>query len=550
MRVLVAGDGPVAESTVTALLQQGHQVRLLSPHAEAAARLWPHGVEPWVAKPSARQPEGAADGCAAVLQLGAIRETWSAAAKGMSASASVRSRVDLRGTRGLIAEAERAKAERFVLLSSLRYERSATDDGRALRDAEKLARDFRGVWSILRAGLVYAPGEGALDAIALMVRTLPAIPLVDGGQREVQPLWHEDLGLALARSVDAPQAAARVLHVAGPERILLSDLVDALCAIVGRHPARVAVPSLLAAMGADAAALLGVRLPARAAALSELDGDALLSPAVENALTSVLGVTPTMVREGLRKLVATVPEQGVATTDGTVRRRRFWVEITGSHRTARELRDEFRRHATHVLSLENGPPEGQMIKKGALLSAHVPLRGFVALRVADVAPDRVTALTVEGDPLAGIVTVRFLNQGRVMRVEVVVEAGATTLVDSVLAEVAGGALEDLDWPGALERIVELSGGQVREGVQRDVVTLDEDEATQVRERADRMRVTRARDRAPQVERPRTMEPAAVAAATKPPAARRKRAARRPATGATSPARKARTRRPAKPSASD
>jgi hypothetical protein len=232
-----------------------------------------------------------------------------------------------------------------------------------------------------------------------------------------------------------------------------------------------------------------------AAALAELDGDALLPASIENALTGVLGVAPTPLDDGLRQLVAGVPEQPPAGR-GAIRRRRYWADIEGASRPARALRDLFRRRATHVLSLDDGPPEGQLLKKGTLLSARVPLRGFVALRVAEVTPETVTALTVEGDPLAGVVTVAFRDAGRGVRVEVVVEAAAATLLDTVLAGAGGGALEDLDWPAAIERIVALSGGRSPAGVQRAAELLDETEAARVRERAERLRVARQRAQAP------------------------------------------------------
>ena len=75
MKVLVAGNGAVTEATVTALVEQGHEVRLLSPDAEAMARRWPHGVEASVGDvASSRHAQGTADGCQAVLQLGVVRE--------------------------------------------------------------------------------------------------------------------------------------------------------------------------------------------------------------------------------------------------------------------------------------------------------------------------------------------------------------------------------------------------------------------------------------------------------------------------------------------
>jgi hypothetical protein len=114
----------------------------------------------------------------------------------------------------------------------------------------------------------------------------------------------------------------------------------------------------------------------------------------------------------------------------------------------------------------------------------------------------VTALTVDGDPLAGIVTFRFRDQGPGVRVEIVVEAGATNLVDRVLASAGGGALEDLDWSGALDRIVALSGGRAPAGLQRDVQTHDQEEAESVRRRAEKLRVGRKRAAAPR--RPRVV----------------------------------------------
>jgi uncharacterized protein YbjT (DUF2867 family) len=534
MKVLVAGEGAVAAATVSALLEQGHEVRLLSPGAEATVRRWPHGVEARVGDvASSRGTEGAADGCQAVFQLGMVREPWATTARtGAGLRASGPSRIDVRGTRWLVREAESAGAERFVLLSSIRYERSRSEDGRALRDAEDAARAFRGVWSIVRAGLVYAPGEGALASLATMVRTLPALPLVDGGRPMLQPLWHEDLGRALARAADSPEAASRVLHVAGPERVRLSEVVDTFSELLGRRPVRLSVPSALATMGAEAAAMLGIPLPARAGALAELDGDTLLPASVENALTSVLGVKPTMVDDGLRKLLADVPEQTPAGGADTIRRRHLWVDIEGVARTARELRDVFRRRASYVLALEKGPPEGEPIKKGTILSAGVPLRGLVALRVAEVVPDSLTAQTVDGDPLAGLVTFRFRDQTRGVRAEIIVEAAAATLVDRLLASAAGGVLEDLDWVGALERIVEISGGRAPAGVQQDVHILEAGDAEDVRRRSESLRDARQRAKSPR-SAPRAPKPAprprAVKKAPGSPraSARAPRAARRP-----------------------
>src|SRR4051812_14047988 len=110
MKVLVAGEGAVAAATVTALLEHGHEVRLLSPRAEEAVRRWPRGVEARVGDVAAtRGTQGAAEGCQVVVQLGAVREPWATTARtGAGLRASGPSRIDVRGTRWLIAEAESA----------------------------------------------------------------------------------------------------------------------------------------------------------------------------------------------------------------------------------------------------------------------------------------------------------------------------------------------------------------------------------------------------------------------------------------------------------
>ena len=112
MKVLVTGGtGVVGAGTVTELVRRGHSVVLVSRHAEHDARQWPSGVTPWpgdVAKPSSLR--GAADGCDVVLHMvGIVDESDDATFDA----------VNVQGTAHMIAEAERAKAGRFIFVSSL-----------------------------------------------------------------------------------------------------------------------------------------------------------------------------------------------------------------------------------------------------------------------------------------------------------------------------------------------------------------------------------------------------------------------------------------------
>jgi hypothetical protein len=103
-------------------------------------------------------------------------------------------------------------------------------------------------------------------------------------------------------------------------------------------------------------------------------------------------------------------------------------------------------------------------------------------------------------------------------VEVRVDAEGTNMIDRAVLRATGGALEDLDWDGALGRLVVLSGGRAADGVLRDRKTLDEEGSARVRERAERLRNTRRRETAPAVRKPRS-RPARATGRARPPARR-------------------------------
>src|SRR5687767_5802340 len=119
MRVLVTGGtGVVGVGTVTALVREGHDVRLVSRNAERDARRWPNGVEAWrgdVAEPESIR--GAADGCDAVVHLVAVVDE--------APPDATFERVNVRGTRHIVREAERAGVSKLLFVSSLGCDRGS-----------------------------------------------------------------------------------------------------------------------------------------------------------------------------------------------------------------------------------------------------------------------------------------------------------------------------------------------------------------------------------------------------------------------------------------
>jgi hypothetical protein len=331
-----------------------------------------------------------------------------------------------------------------------------------------------------------------------MVRTLPAIPVVDGGDQRFQPMWYEDAGEALARAVDAPGITGRVLELAGPDATTMNDLLDRLETLVGRRPRRVRVPGAIASMSVHVATLLGFKLPVSEARLTMLDEENVIPAGRENALQSGLGVTPTSLDEGLKRLIGVIPEQLPSQGVGPMVRKRYWADIEGGFYRAAALRDVFRRNVAKAMPFETRRDAGPVdnLKKNMTFEVMLPLRGALAMRVEEITPDRIVCATLEGHPLAGILVFDFIERGRDVRFEVCVHARQADVADAVLMAALGDLLQDVHWRTVVDNVVKLSGGRAPEGVQMTVDDVFGEEAARIDAWAEQLKLRRLRGRIP------------------------------------------------------
>ena len=492
MKVLVTGGcGVVGEGAVAALLQRGHEVRILSRYGDRGVTRWPRGVEARAGDVvSAAEVNGSARGCDAIVHIAGIEEE--------TPPDHTFDKVNVLGTRHVVTEAERAAVRRLVFVSALGAETGRSEYLKSKRRAEQVVRGCSRPWVILRASAVYGPGDRNISAILKLVRTLPAIPVIDSGAQRYQPLWYEDLGHAIARAVELPDVTGRALDVAGPEPTSMNDLLDRLEGLAGRRPRRVRVPVAVAAMGTQLAGVLGFTLPISEAHLTMLQEDSLIPASGENALTTVLGVEPTPLEKGLRRLVGVMPEQLPSEGVGPLVRKRYWADIAGSFHRAGALRDVFRRNVAKAMPFEIHHETGPItnLKKGMTLSVRLPLRGTVSMRIEEVTPQRIVAATVEGHPLAGLVAFNFLERGAQVRFEIEVFARGAEIADAILMAAMADFLQDVNWRTVVERVVQLSGGRAPAGTQMLVTTLDGEEVLKVEEWAAALVVRRLRGRVP------------------------------------------------------
>jgi uncharacterized protein YbjT (DUF2867 family) len=486
VRVLVTGgSGVIGESAVRALLERGHQVRLLSRQARGATQPWPRGVEAFPGDVAREDTLGrAAEGCAAVLHLASIgaeeppgRTFWS---------------VNVEGTRNVLREAERAGVPRFVFVSSLGADRGSSDYHASKRAAEEHVRGFAGEWVVVRPGNVYGPGDEVISLLLKLVRTLPALPLIGAGDQPFQPIWHEDLAGVLVECLERDDLAGRSLDVAGPETTSMAELVDLLSELTGRRPLTVPVPPGMVDLAARAAEMVGLPLGLDRNKLTMLREHNVMLPDGQNALAEVLGREGTRLGKGLRLLAQSMPEQLPQEGTGALEHKRFWAEIRATDVDSEELRNRFRARFAEVMPLAGSAADGgrtRPLRKGDTLTLQLPTRGQIQVRLAESQKHRLTFLTVEGHPLAGALTFHF-QPGRF---EVEVHARPANVVDRALMGTIGDLLQDGSWVQVVRKVVELSGGDSPQGVQRSSERLAEPEARAVEQRLSALVMRRRRE---------------------------------------------------------
>ncbi len=474
--LVTGGTGVVGQAAVSELVSRGHRVRLLNRNAMDDVDQWGSSVDPWPA--SVSEPEkllGAAEGVDVILHVAGIVAE--------DPPESTFQSVNVDGTKNMIREAERARVGRFIYVSSLGADRGESDYHKSKRSAEELVQKFHGGWIILRPGNVYGPGDDVVSLLLKMVRTLPAIPVIDEGDDCFQPIWVEDLAHAIGDAVDRTDLHGRVLELAGEEETCANDLIDRFATITNRRPVRLSIPGFLANAATAVADAIGAPLPVNQSQLTMLREKNVITTPGGNALTAVFKIEPTKLEVGLKKLADSQPEQMPDEGIGTLKRKRIWADISGSRLGPEELFEVFRRDFNEVtpgiVDAKTEPGTRCDLEKGVTLTMSLPIRGNIQVRVQEVTPVKATLVTLEGHPLAG--AVRFLSEqrGDKIRFETQVYDRPASLPDWFVMKTVGEPLQTRTWESLVEKMVEESGGTAPQGIQHTEDGLDEHQADRI-----------------------------------------------------------------------
>ncbi len=233
MQVLITGGcGFIGRAASRALRERGHQVRLLSSRWSGVQ----NGVP--VVRGDVRDPASLRAATEGVEGVVLAHQFPNFPIENPRAHQTFRE-VDAEGTANVIqALKAHGQPQRLVYLSgaAVREDMAGAHPGiDAKLAAERHVRESGIPWTVLRASIVYGPGDHYLSRLAQMIADGPAVPVFGDGRALSSPIHVEDLARAVAASVDDPRAHDALLDACGPNVLSTNATLDLLMSALGQR---------------------------------------------------------------------------------------------------------------------------------------------------------------------------------------------------------------------------------------------------------------------------------------------------------------------------
>lgn len=153
-------------------------------------------------------------------------------------------RIELEGTRNLIAAARAARVGRIITLSHLGAAPSAAYPLLRYKGMVEEAVRLSGLaYTIVRSGIIFGEEDAFVNHLAMQLQATPLFFLMPGrGEVVLNPIYVDDVVAALVASLDNIDTVDATLEIGGPEYMTLSDLVRTVMRVSGLRRVIVPIP--------------------------------------------------------------------------------------------------------------------------------------------------------------------------------------------------------------------------------------------------------------------------------------------------------------------
>jgi NADH dehydrogenase len=144
-------------------------------------------------------------------------------------------RLHVEGTRSAVTAAERARVNKFVLISYLNVRPNVKSEYHTTKwQGEEIVRSSKLNFTILKAGLVYGQGDHLLNNLSNLFRKMPVFAAVGLRERTVRLVAVEDLVTVARACLDESRFARQTVAVLGPEEFPFSQAARRIAKSLGR----------------------------------------------------------------------------------------------------------------------------------------------------------------------------------------------------------------------------------------------------------------------------------------------------------------------------
>lgn len=230
------GTGFLGSAIVRKLLGQGAHVRVAARRPE---RLQPseHPERLTTLQTDVRDVVSVAaalDGCQAVVNAVGLY---------VESGADTFKAVHVRAAENVARLAAKAGIERLVHLSGIGASAgSCSSYVRARADGEHRVSDSFRDATIMRASVLFGPGDSFLSTIDGITRLSPVFPLFGNGDTRMQPVYVGDVAEAVARALEDSTTRARICELGGPRVYTYREIIECVLDYRGRRRVLMPVP--------------------------------------------------------------------------------------------------------------------------------------------------------------------------------------------------------------------------------------------------------------------------------------------------------------------
>lgn len=302
MILITGATGYVGSAMLPHILATSEPVRALVRSEKSVSRVRTAGAESVIGSVTDRASlDKAMQGVDTVIHLVAVNKN-----KGQQTMTAI----NHQGTINVVDAAKKAGVRRFIHMSGcgLRSDMSqefARTKGQGSDYVKASGLDY----TIIGPSVIYGEGDEFVNNLADLFKLwiYPVAPVVGNGKTRFAPIWKEDVARVFVKCLQDPQTIGQYYEIGGPENIEYKQMMQIIKDKLGSRKPMLNVPIWMIKPGVVVMNAVLSKPPVTPGLLDLLAIDNTPQP---NAITSVFGIYPKPIREGIDYVVKKAAKHG------------------------------------------------------------------------------------------------------------------------------------------------------------------------------------------------------------------------------------------------